>query len=128
MRSQLTFFARRALYIFMLLAMSVFTSAAEWQQQVVPMVGVINYMREACIKFTAGDTVQYRFESAHEVNFDIHYHPDSGTQFKERKDAVMQVAGEFNSEKTQPYCFTWKNKHELDKEWNITLQYVVVPK
>lgn len=128
MKSQLTFFARRTFYSFALLGMSVITNAAEWQQQVVPMVGVTNYMREACIKFTAGDTVQYRFESEHEVNFDIHYHPDSGTQFKERKDAVMQIASEFKSETTQPYCFTWKNKHELDKEWSITLHYLVVPK
>lgn len=103
-------------------------AADEWQQQAVPMVGVQNYMREQCIKFNSGDVVQYRFESEYEVNFDIHYHPDSGTLFKERKDAVKELSGEFTSEAAQAYCFTWRNKTEIDKEWEITLHYQVVRK
>jgi hypothetical protein len=125
MKSHPRFFLRRTFYFFMLLGMPVIANANEWQQQAVPMVGVANYMREVCMKFDAGDVVQYRFESEHEVNFDIHYHPDSGTLFKERKDAVTQLAGEFTSEASQPYCFTWKNKSELDQEWNIALHYLV---
>jgi hypothetical protein len=126
MTTRFHFFLRRFFILSTLCSTTAF--ASEWQQQTVPMVGVTNYMREACIKFTAGDVVQYRFESEHEVNFDIHYHPEGSTQFKERKNAVTKTTGEFSSEKTQPYCFTWKNKRELDKEWNITLHYLVVSK
>ena len=128
MKWQFSFFLRRIFYVVVLLGIAITAHADAWKQQVVPMVGVTNYAREACLKFKAGDKVQYRFESKHEVNFDIHYHPENETKFKERKDAVKQLAGEFTSEASQHYCFTWKNKHELDTEWSITLHYLAVPK
>lgn len=128
MSSPRKFFFRRFSGLFIFLGTTTTAIAGEWQQQTIPMAGITNYMREFCIKFQQDDEVQYRFESEHPVNFDIHYHPDNGTQFKVRKDVVTQLTGKFSSEATQAYCFTWRNKHELDLDWNITLHYTVEAK
>lgn len=124
---QANFFLRCIFYCLCVLGVTASAYANEWQQRTVPMVGVVDYMREVCVKFAAGDRVQYRFESGQDVQFDIHYHPEAGILFKERKDAVKQLSGEFTSDAAQLYCFTWKNKRELNSEWKITLNFLVLP-
>lgn len=120
-------FLGRALGFLSLLGVAATATAIEWEQRTVPMVGISDYMREVCVKFTAGDRVRYRFESDFPVNFDVHYHPEAGILFKTRKEAVTQIASEFTSESSQLYCFTWRNKREQGNEWKITLHFLITP-
>ncbi|MGM8228519.1 hypothetical protein ACSV5M_18200 [Cellvibrio sp. ARAG 10.3] len=112
----------------MLTGTATIATANEWQQLSVPMVGVEHYTREVCLEFHAGDSVQYRFTSKHPVNFNIHYHPESGTEFKNRLETVQDVSDKFSVESTQPYCFTWSNKTEAGEEWDIKLEYLALSK
>jgi len=127
MTSQFRFFLYRFFCLFALLSITAIANANEWRQVTVPMIGVENYAREVCVEFQAGDRVQYRFDSEHMVNFNIHYHPDGGTSFKIRQDQITNTSSEFTSEVTQRYCFTWTNTEERGDEWDLFLHYLVTP-
>ena len=129
MSSRIRFFAHRSFSVFLPLlggALSALSaSASDWQEREVLMYGALNYMQEVCIAFQKDDRVSYRMESAHEVYFDVHYHPEAGTQFKERLEAVTATEGQFISEAAQSYCFTWKNKAGIETDWTANLFYRV---
>lgn len=99
-----------------------------WQESSIPMVAPKGYAREKCMKLNEGDQVHYRFSSINPLNFDIHYHPDTETLFKIKKENVSAFSGEFTSDAEQSYCFTWKNPREYAAAWDVKLEYRVLPK
>lgn len=100
-----------------------------WQDTPVTMIGVANYFREVCREFSAGDKVEYRFTSAHPVNFNIHHHPNSSTVFLLKKESLAELSGNFTAATNDHYCFTWTNLVELGaQEWDVQLQHRVSPK
>lgn len=129
MKAQVGFFLRHFCKLPLLplaaLPVAAFANASDWQKREVPMVGVLHYMQEVCIPFEKGDKVSYRMESEQDVYFDIHYHPDQATQFKERLESVKTQEGEFTSEAKQSYRFTWKNKAGIETDWTASLLYRV---
>lgn len=98
----------------------------EWKEASIPLVGVENYFAERCIEFDAGEKIVYRYKSPHPLNFNIHYHPQQGIEYKIQKEKISEFTGEFTSVAKQEYCFTWTNPTDLGgKEWALQLQYRV---
>ncbi len=120
------FFPHRFFYLFTLLSVTATTSANDWQQQTVPMVGVQNYFMERCIEFGAGKKIEFNFSSQQAVNFDVHYHPGNSIAFKIKKDNIRELSDAFTSEAASTYCFTWSNPVDVGSDWPIQLNYRVV--
>lgn len=66
--------------------------------------------RELCFEITAEDELQYDFQSDQPVDFNIHYHDGLTIHFPAKLTGVTHHAGQFVSEKDQPYCLTCLNQ------------------
>lgn len=100
---------------------------ATWQQATVDMVGVENFFGERCIAVQAGQTIQYRYTSAHPLDFNIHQHPDhNNIIFLRKEENLASLSGNFLADKDDHYCFTWSNTADRGGvEWKIALDYQI---
>lgn len=101
-------------------------ASEEWQHATVPITGIVNYSREKCVQFAVGEKVEYRFSSKHPVNFNIHYHPREETLYKIKKENIENFSGEFMSDSSEHYCFTWSNHAARGENWPISFEHRVL--
>jgi hypothetical protein len=76
---------------------------------------------ELCGKLAAGAKVQWRFEAAAPLNFNVHYHVGEDVRFPARADQVKQSAGELEASVAQDYCWMWTNKTASPVALSVTL-------
>lgn len=104
------------------------TQANSTSQQVsADIVGVENFFAERCLPLEAGQTITYRYESIHPLDFNIHHHPDNNSVvFLRKEENLTSLQGEFLADSTDHVCFTWTNKVERGgEEWSVLLDYQV---
>jgi len=66
-----------------------------------------------------GQILDYSFEATKPVDFNIHFHEDSGISYPIEKKGVSSDHGSFTPQKKQFYCLMWTNfQHEF-----VTLTY-----
>ena len=65
---------------------------------------------ELCGKLPAGAKVQWQFEAAAPLNFNVHYHVGKEVRYPARADQVRTSAGELDASIEQDYCWMWTNK------------------
>lgn len=76
---------------------------------------------EACEKLAKGARVEWRFDAAAPLNFNIHYHVGKDVQFPEKRDAVAQGDGTLAVTLKQDYCWMWTNKGETEASLRFSL-------
>lgn len=115
----------------LLLVCSVFATGSRadgsTQQVTADIVGVENFFAERCLPLEAGQTITYRYESIHPVDFNIHHHPDNNSVvFLRKEENLTNLTGEFLADTSDHVCFTWTNKVERGGEqWSVLLDYQV---
>ncbi|HUG24119.1 hypothetical protein [Piscinibacter sp.] len=65
---------------------------------------------ELCGKLPAGAKVQWQFEAAAPLNFNVHYHVGKEVRYPARSDQVSVSSGELDASVEQGYCWMWTNK------------------
>jgi hypothetical protein len=76
---------------------------------------------EACEKLPKGAKVDWRFEAAAPLNFNIHYHVGKDVQFPEKRDGIERAEGTLAVGLKQDYCWMWTNKGSADATLQFTL-------
>lgn len=112
----------------MALAMGLSTNAGaaeDWQEMSIEIGAAKHSFSERCVNIDAQQKVQYRFQSPHPTDFNIHYHTGEKTSFKRKEKRVAELEGEFESDAQQEFCFMWTNKERREADLNFTLHYKV---
>ena len=65
---------------------------------------------EVCEKLAEGAKVDWSFEAAGPVDFNVHYHEGKEVRFPEKKVQVAQDQGKLTATLKQTYCWMWTNK------------------
>ncbi|MDQ6620671.1 MAG: hypothetical protein M3Z31_13420 [Pseudomonadota bacterium] len=65
---------------------------------------------ELCDKLVLGSRVEWSFDAASPMDFNIHYHEGSSVRFPAREDGVMRSQGVLEPTSTQEFCWMWSNK------------------
>jgi len=95
-------------------------------KRVEPMLRHEGYSREHCMNLQVGSTLDFHFETAQPVDFNIHHHPDKGdTVFAVRQSVTKSLAKTLSIKDGGEYCFQWKNPADRPAEFPITLTYQV---
>jgi hypothetical protein len=65
---------------------------------------------ELCAKLAAGERVEWAFEAAAEVDFNVHYHEGKQVMYPARANATTASAGTLAPAIPQDYCWMWSNR------------------
>lgn len=65
---------------------------------------------EVCEKLVEGAKVDWSFEAAGPVDFNVHYHEGKEVRFPAKKAQVSQDQGTLEATLKQTYCWMWSNK------------------
>ena len=77
-------------------------------------------LHEDCEELTPGQVLDYQFESSKPLDFNIHYHDDSGISYPVKKDNIAKDQGVFRPDKKQFYCLMWTNPGSTPVEISYT--------
>lgn len=111
--------------LFLIANQAIGETSVETHTMRVEMRGSNNFMKEQCVKFSAGDSVHYTFSSPHPLDFNVHYHTDTATEFPAKETNVTSFSGELLVQDAQEFCFMWTNKNRMDARWKFDLIYSV---
>ncbi|MBI4682675.1 MAG: hypothetical protein HY757_06195 [Nitrospirae bacterium] len=85
---------------------------------------------EECIELRPGQVFDYEFDASDFVNFNIHYHAESGIQYPVNsqgvrfgKGAIDPGAHKFYTEEQENYCLMWDNLN--DGTVKVSYKYVL---
>jgi hypothetical protein len=65
---------------------------------------------EWCGKLQRGEKVQWTFEAAGPLNFNVHYHLGKDVRFPAKQDGIAKAQGTLDVLLDQDYCWMWTNK------------------
>ena len=65
-------------------------------------------IHEACVKLAAGDRLEWRFESAAPVDFNLHYHDGPSVVLPVTRTASLGDTGVYSVTLAQDYCAMWE--------------------
>jgi hypothetical protein len=67
---------------------------------------------EWCGKLRHGDRVQWSFEAAAPLDFNVHYHEGKDVRFPAHQDRIAKAVGILDVTLEQDYCWMWTNKSQ----------------
>lgn len=65
---------------------------------------------EICGKVRAGEVIDWQFEAAAPLDFNIHFHEGDKVEYPEKRDATPTLAGTFRPGREHDYCWMWTNR------------------
>lgn len=65
---------------------------------------------EWCGKLQRGDKVQWHFEAAAPLDFNVHYHEGRDVRFPSKLAGLPRAEGMLEVAQDQDYCWMWTNK------------------
>lgn len=65
-------------------------------------------IHEECLKLVPGDRLEYAFESAEPLDFNIHYHEGKTVVMPISREATRAEAGVFAARIAHDYCLMWQ--------------------
>lgn len=82
---------------------------------------------ERCFNLVPGQRIQYRFESAFPVKFNLHAHPKDtakhDTIFLDKQDNTKHFSGDHKAPRKGIYCADFAVLERQAENWNITFHY-----
>jgi hypothetical protein len=100
--------------------------AAPVEQAVeVPMRAHASYFSERCIALQARDRLTFTVETAHAVDFNVHHHTDSATEYPVRRRVDDLFTQTIVAAGGGEYCFMWTNPERRPGPFTIRLHYAV---
>ena len=76
---------------------------------------------EWCSPLRRGEKVQWQFEAAAALDFNIHYHEGKQVQFPAQQDAVAKAQATLDPPVDHDYCWMWTNKASTPVALTATL-------
>ena len=65
---------------------------------------------EVCGALKVGEVIEWQFEAAQALDFNLHYHVGKAVEYPEKRPAQRQAQGRFEPRLDQDYCWMWVNK------------------
>lgn len=81
------------------------------------------YTTEKCVNLEEGARVNYRFDSPHPIDFNIHVHTATETLYPVKVESTASYTATLEVEKSQEYCFTWVSKTRTKQDWFFDFSY-----
>jgi hypothetical protein len=72
---------------------------------------------EKCLQLDAGQKIEYRFEAAKKINFNLNYRRGSDEIYYPVKlDRTLSESGIYEAKTRNRYCLVWENRTDADVE------------
>lgn len=71
---------------------------------------------EKCMTLEPPQKIEYRFESANKLNFNLHYQKGDQTYYPVKLDRTNGESGLYEAKAKEVYCLMWENKTSADIE------------
>ena len=71
---------------------------------------------EKCMTLTPPQKIEYRFESAAKIDFNLHYHKGEQVYYPVKLDRTNGESGLYEAKAKEVYCLMWENKTSADVE------------
>ena len=65
---------------------------------------------EKCMALVPPQKIEYRFESAAKINFNLHYHKGEQVYYPVKLDRTNGESGLYEAKAKETYCLMWENK------------------
>lgn len=78
---------------------------------------------EVCGKLAKGQVIRWQFESAAELDFNIHYHQGKDVVFPSKLGKVKLAKEALSVPIDQDYCWMWSNKGQSAASLRLQLQH-----
>ncbi|MEO8102599.1 MAG: hypothetical protein ABI790_08735 [Betaproteobacteria bacterium] len=75
---------------------------------------------EKCVVLDSGQKLEYRFESASKVNFNLHYNKGESVYYPVKLDRTTGESGLYEARARERYCLMWENRTDADVELNYS--------
>jgi hypothetical protein len=77
---------------------------------------------EVCGRLAAGSSVNWRFDGATPLHFNIHYHAGKDVVFPAKLDGSASSSGQLAVPAEEDYCWMWSNKSDRPASLTLHLQ------
>ena len=79
---------------------------------------------EKCFQMEAGQKLEYRFEAARKINFELNYRLSADQVYHPVKlDRTLGESGLFEAKSRNKYCLQWENRTDADVELNYVVRF-----
>ena len=85
-----------------------------------------NDIGEICPEMDEGQTLDFEFESNHDVEFNLHYHEGEKVNYPIKPQQLSSLDKAFKAPIKQTYCLMWKGLSEEASK--IKVKYQILPK
>ena len=85
-----------------------------------------NEIGEICPEMDAGESLNFEFESDHQVEFNLHYHQDEKVSYPIEPQKLSSITKKFKAPIKQSYCLMWEGLSEEASK--IKVKYQILPK
>jgi hypothetical protein len=79
-------------------------------------------LAELCVALRKGERVQWRFEAAAPLDFNVHFHVGRDVIYPIKHNAIAQAEGVLVAVQAQNYCWMWTNKTEQGSQLSVKLR------
>jgi len=77
---------------------------------------------EKCMVLDSGQKIEYRFESAAKVNFNLHYNKGDSMYYPVKLDRTTGESGMYEARSREKYCLVWENRTDADVELSYSFK------
>lgn len=92
------------------------------QRQTMKETLAVGKSLELCGPLKQGAQIQWRFETAEKLDFNIHYHVGSAVTYPAKLKQAKTGAGRLQVEQEQTYCWMWTNRGRKNAIVSATLE------
>ena len=79
---------------------------------------------EKCMNLVPPQKIEYSFESAAKINFNLHYHKGEQVYYPVKLDRTNGESGLHEAKAKEAYCLMWENKTGADVELTYNARIV----
>ena len=80
---------------------------------------------EKCMVLDSGQKLQYQFDAAKKINFNLHYNKGGEqTYYPVKLDRTLGESGVYESRVRERYCLFWENRTDAEVELNFSYKVV----
>lgn len=81
-------------------------------------------IHEKCMTLTPPQKIEYHFDSAAKLNFNLHYHKGEQVYYPVKLDRTNGESGLYEAKAKEVYCLMWENKTSADIDLSYSARIV----
>ncbi len=91
-------------------------AGSAYSQAAKPVIIKPGKIFEKCLSLSPPQKIEYSFESAAKLNFNLHYHRGEQVYYPVKLDRTNAESGLYEARAKETYCLMWENKTGADVE------------